>query len=69
MRHLLVLLLLFPLAACDIGQAADYPPLVPKASLLEGAAPPDDPSAAVLARAAALTARANDLRALEAGAQ
>lgn len=69
MRYLSVLPVLFLVAACATGPEADYPRLVPKSSLLEAAPLPDDPSAAVLARAAALNSRANDLRALDDGTQ
>ena len=69
MRHLLVLSLLFLATACDTGHEADYPRLVPKSSILDAAPLPEDPSTAVLARAAALNSRANDLRALDDGTQ
>lgn len=65
MRHLFVLSYLLLTAACDTGPDSDYAKLVPKSSVLTVTSQSNDPSAAVLARAAAFNARAYDLRALE----
>lgn len=62
MRQLTLFLPLALLAACAARTDAPYPALLPLDTLLTEAAPAPDPAPALEARAAALRARAAQLR-------